>query len=66
MSEQATDSRKLRRVIGTGVAGNVMEWYDFAVYGYLAAIIGTQFFLSDDPVSSIIASYGAFAAGFLS
>lgn len=56
----------LRRTIIAGISGNVMEWYDFAVYGYLAAILGTQFFPSDDPVTSLIASYGAFAAGFVS
>ena len=29
-----------RRAIIAGIAGNVMEWYDFAVYGYFAQIIG--------------------------
>jgi MHS family proline/betaine transporter-like MFS transporter len=48
-----------------GLIGNVMEWYDFAVYGYFASIIGKQFFPSEDPVVSLIASFGAFAAGFL-
>ncbi len=48
-----------------GMIGNVMEWYDFAVYGYFAAIIGRLFFPSEDPVISLIASFGAFAAGFL-
>ncbi len=56
----------LRRTITAGISGNVMEWYDFAVYGYLAAILGTQFFPSDDPTTSLIAAYGAFAAGFIS
>ena len=32
-----------RKVIFAGVVGNVMEWYDFAVYGYFASIIGTHF-----------------------
>jgi len=45
--------------------GNVMEWYDFAVYGYFAVIIGHLFFPSDNSVISLIASFGAFAAGFL-
>ncbi len=42
-----------------------MEWYDFAVYGYFAAVIGSQFFPSSDPSVSLIAAFGAFAAGFL-
>lgn len=48
-----------------GIIGNVVEWYDFALYGYLAAIIGRLFFPSDDPTASLLASYGAFAAGFI-
>ena len=33
-----------RRVIIAGIVGNALEWYDFAVYGYFAAIIGKHFF----------------------
>src|SRR6476646_10063309 len=54
-----------RRTILAGIAGNVMEWYDFAVYGYFAPIIGRHFFPSDDPDVSLIAAFGVFAAGFL-
>ena len=54
-----------RRTTLAGIAGNVMEWYDFAVYGYFAPIIGRHFFPSDDPTSSLIAAFGVFAAGFL-
>lgn len=53
------------RVISAGVIGNMLEWYDFAVYGYFAHIIGQQFFPSTDPAVSLIAAFGAFAAGFL-
>lgn len=53
------------RLIVAGIVGNVMEWYDFAVYGYFAKTIGQQFFPSDDPSTSLIAAFGAFAAGFL-
>ena len=48
-----------------GAAGNVMEWYDFAVYGYFAATIGDHFFPSTDKFTSLIAAFGVFAAGFL-
>jgi MHS family proline/betaine transporter-like MFS transporter len=57
------DSR--RKVIFAGLVGNVMEWFDFAIYGYFASIIGTHFFPSDNPSISLIAAFGAFAAGFL-
>lgn len=48
-----------------GMIGNVLEWYDFAIYGFFAPILGKLFFPSDDPTTSLIASFGAFAAGFL-
>jgi len=58
-----SDTRK--RAIFAGISGNVLEWYDFAVYGYFAATIGSHFFPSDDPATSLIASFGAFAAGYM-
>ena len=59
----SSDTR--RKVILAGLVGNVMEWFDFAVYGYFASIIGTHFFPSENPSVSLIAAFGAFAAGFL-
>ena len=53
------------RIILAGLVGNMMEWYDFSVYGYFAAVIGHQFFPSKDPSVSLISVFGAFAAGFL-
>ena len=54
-----------RRTALAGMAGNVLEWYDFAVYGYFAATIGKHFFPSDDPAVSTVMSFGVFAIGFL-
>ena len=54
-----------RRTIVAGIVGNVLEWYDFAVYGFFAPIIATLFFPSADPVASLVAAFGAFAAGFM-
>ncbi len=54
-----------KRIISAGLIGNILEWYDFAIYGFFAAIIGMHFFPSDNPTTSLIASFGAFAAGFL-
>lgn len=48
-----------------GFVGNVVEWYDFALYGYLAGVIAPVFFPSDNPTAGLIATYGIFAAGFL-
>lgn len=60
-----SDRPSFFRLILIGLIGNVMEWYDFAVYGYFAGTIGRLFFPADRPVISLIASFGAFAAGFL-
>ena len=51
-----------RRVVAAGIAGNVMEWYDFSVYGYFAAVIGRRFFPAGTRLSRL-AAFGAFAAG---
>ena len=53
------------RIVAAGIVGNILEWYDFAVYGYFASVIGHLFFPSADPSISLIAAFGAFAAGFL-
>jgi len=54
-----------RRTIATGAIGNVLEWYDFAIYGYFAAAIGRTFFPHEDPVAQVLAAFGIFAVGFL-
>ena len=55
----------LRRVVTAAVIGNVLEWYDFAVYGFFAPILASQFFPSGDRVVSLLAAFAAFAVGFL-
>ena len=57
--------RAVRRGVIAGVAGNVLEWYDFALFGYFAQQIGAHFFPAGNPTASLLAAYGTFAAGFL-
>ncbi len=54
-----------RSVLLAGGIGNLLEWYDFAVFGYFAPFISAQFFPTDDPVSGLINTFGVFAAGYL-
>ena len=54
-----------KKVIFASSLGTVFEWYDFYLYGSLAAIIGAQFFSGLDPTSAYIFALLAFAAGFL-
>src|SRR4051794_6214748 len=55
----------MRRVVVAGMIGNGLEWYDFALYGYFAPVIGKLFFPGQDIYAQMIATYGVFAAGFL-
>ena len=54
-----------RKVIFASSLGTVFEWYDFYLYGSLAAIIAKQFFAGADPNTAFIFALLAFAAGFL-
>jgi len=57
------DQRKTAVV--AGIIGNVMEWYDFALYGFMASILSRLFFPQGHKVASLLATYGIFAAGFV-
>jgi MHS family proline/betaine transporter-like MFS transporter len=54
-----------RRVLLSVVVGSMLEWYDFAVYGFLASVIAKVMFPADDPTASLLLSVGAFGVGFL-
>ncbi len=47
-----------------GIIGNVLEWFDYAVYGYFASNIASQFFPKSDPVAGEYLTWGTFALGF--
>lgn len=57
-------TKEERKVIFASSLGTVFEWYDFYLYGSLAAIIGKQFF-KGDPTTSFIFALLTFAAGFI-
>ena len=59
----STQTTRLRNALA-GAVGNALEWYDFAIYGSLAPIIGNLFFPSGDPLTSLLASFGVFAVGY--
>ncbi len=64
-SANAPMTKEERKVIFASSLGTVFEWYDFYLYGSLAAIIARQFFSGLDPTSAYIFALLAFAAGFL-
>jgi MHS family proline/betaine transporter-like MFS transporter len=59
------ESSQPRRVIAAGMIGNVLEWYDFAVYGYFATAIGRHFFPHEDAVAQLLSAFGVFAIGYV-
>jgi MHS family proline/betaine transporter-like MFS transporter len=62
----AEQSRKRLSKAVVGVTlGNMVEWFDFALYSSLAGIIGKTFFHDDNPTTQLMAIYATFAAGFL-
>ncbi|MES0884891.1 MFS transporter [Roseibium sp. SCP14] len=66
MADSDVSIGKVRKNAFAGAIGNVMEWYDFAVYAYMAPVIGQLFFPSNDDFTSLLATYGTFAVGYLS
>lgn len=54
----------MRKVIISGVIGNILEWYDFALYGHFAMLIGKLFLPTKDPKLATILAYIIFAVGF--
>ena len=64
MASKAPSEYRVRNVVA-GCVGNVLEWYDFALYGFFAPIIAKLFFPSDDQLSGLLATFGIFAVGFL-
>jgi len=54
-----------RKAIWAAAIGNLLEWYDFGVYAYLASLIATKFFPSSDPTASLLAAFAAYGVGFL-
>lgn len=56
---------KKSKVIFASMVGNALEYYDFTLYGFFAVYLSPLYFPSEDPRTSMIASFGAFSAGFL-
>jgi MFS family permease len=52
------------KVITASSVGTMIEWYDFYIFGSLAAIIATQFFPGDNPTASFLKTLATFAVGF--
>ncbi|MCC2601006.1 MFS transporter [Sphingopyxis yananensis] len=63
-SEYQPNAKEIRMVIAASSAGTIFEWYDFFIYGTLAAIIGRTFFPSDNTTLEVLLVWAGFAVGF--
>src|SRR5262247_1437177 len=54
-----------RRAVIAGTIGNVLEWYDFGVYGYFATTISQLFFPGEDKTISLLKAFAVFGVGFV-
>jgi MHS family proline/betaine transporter-like MFS transporter len=61
----ALSTPQARRAILAAVIGNVLEWYDFAVYAYMATIIARKFFPAQEEITSLLSAFAAFGVGFV-
>src|ERR1700751_5163699 len=57
--------QNFRRVITAASGGNVIEWYDFYIFGSLATILSLKFFEKSHPVAALLSTIALFTAGFL-
>lgn len=60
----STGKQKTSTVITAAVAGTIVEYYDFGIYGYMATMIGAQFFVSQDPTAALLGTFATFAVAF--
>ena len=61
---RSADPRLMRRALGACAIGNATEWFDYSTYGFLAIILGSVFFPSEDPTISLLSSFAVFGVAF--
>jgi len=57
--------KNFRQVIVAASVGNIIEWYDFYIFGSLAAVLAVKFFEKSNPVAALLSTIALFTAGFL-
>jgi MFS family permease len=65
MAASKVPPKELRRVVLAASVGNIIEWYDFYIFGSLASILAVKFFEKSDPVAAFLSTVAIFSVGFL-
>src|SRR3954454_6505509 len=63
--EQIVGAAEVRKAVTGASIGNAVEWFDFAIYGFLASFIAANFFPSGDETAALLNTFAIFAAAFL-
>ncbi|MGN8199782.1 MFS transporter [Salinisphaera sp. RV14] len=61
----SVDSDDVQRAVVAAAMGNALEWFDFSVYSYMAATIGSVFFPSHSNSAALLAAFAGFAVAFM-
>jgi MFS family permease len=61
---EVIDIKASRKALIAGSLGNLIEWYEFAIYAYMAPLIAPIFFPSEDPVAGILSTFVVLAMAF--
>ncbi len=59
------DKKHLYKVVTGSAAGTLVEWFDFALFGYMAFYIAGNFFPSEDKVAGLLATFAVFLVSFI-
>src|SRR5260370_33094558 len=65
MAGKSQVGRDFRRVVVAAAVGNIIEWYDFYIFGSLASILSLKFFDKTHAVAALLSTIALFTAGFL-
>jgi MFS family permease len=65
MRASRVEPKELRRVVIAASVGNIIEWYDFYIFGSLASILAVKFFQKGHPVAAFLSTVAIFSVGFL-
>ena len=63
-SPAINETKDIRKIVVASSVGNIIEWYDFYIYGSMATVIAGQFYPQSHPTAALLATLATFAAGF--